>query len=77
MGYNRNSQKEVVYGPKELFGYGIHDYYIEQGIRQLTTALVGHFVRTARLADLCGLNSSGAKFRLVLLVIYWETLLYQ
>jgi hypothetical protein len=41
MGYNRNLPKEVVYGPKELFGYGIHDYYIEQGICQLT-ALVGH-----------------------------------
>ena len=41
MGYNRNSPKEVVYGPRELFGYGIHDYYIEQGIRQLT-ALVGN-----------------------------------
>ncbi len=41
MGYNCNSPKEVIYGPKELFGFGIHDYYIEQGIRQLT-ALVGH-----------------------------------
>jgi hypothetical protein len=41
MGYNCNSLKEVVYGPSELFGYGMHDYYIEQGIRQLT-ALVGH-----------------------------------
>ena len=41
MGYNCNSPKEVVYGPTELFGFGIHDYYIEQGIRQLT-ALVGH-----------------------------------
>jgi hypothetical protein len=41
MGYNCNSPKEVVYGPSELFGYGMHNYYIEQGIRQLT-ALVGH-----------------------------------
>ena len=41
MGYNCNSPKEVVYGPRELFGFGIHDYYIEQGIKQLT-ALVGH-----------------------------------
>jgi hypothetical protein len=41
MGYNCNSPKEVIYGPKELFGFGIHDYYIEQGIQQLT-ALVGH-----------------------------------
>jgi hypothetical protein len=41
MGYNCNSPKEVIYGPEELFGFGIHDYYIEQGIRQLT-ALVGH-----------------------------------
>jgi ribonuclease HI/exonuclease III len=41
MGYNCNSPKEVVYGPQELFGFGIHDYYIEQGIKQLI-ALVGH-----------------------------------
>jgi hypothetical protein len=26
MGYNCNSLKEVVYGPRELFGFGIHDY---------------------------------------------------
>ena len=41
MGYNSNSPKEVVLGPSELFGFGVHDYYVEQGIRQLT-ALVGH-----------------------------------
>ena len=41
MGYNCNSPKEVVYRPRELFGFGLHDYYIEQGIKQLT-ALVGH-----------------------------------
>jgi hypothetical protein len=41
MGYNCNSPKEVIYAPKELFGFGIHDFYIEQGIQQLT-ALVGH-----------------------------------
>ena len=41
MGYNPNSPKEVVYGPCELFGFGMHDYYVEQGIRQLST-LVGH-----------------------------------
>jgi hypothetical protein len=29
MGYNCNLPKEVVYGPRELFGFGIHDYYIE------------------------------------------------
>jgi hypothetical protein len=40
-GYNCNSPKEVVYGPRELFGFGINDYYNEQGIKQLT-ALVGH-----------------------------------
>jgi hypothetical protein len=40
MGYNCNSPKEVVYGPSELFGFRMHDYYIEQGIHQLT-ALVG------------------------------------
>jgi hypothetical protein len=37
MGYNCNSPNEVVYGPSKLFGFGMHDYYIEQGIRQLTT----------------------------------------
>ena len=41
MGYNCNSPKEVIYGPSELFGFGIHDYFIEQGIKQLT-ALIGH-----------------------------------
>jgi ribonuclease HI len=41
MGYNCNSPKEVIYGPRELFGLGNHDYYIEQGIKQLT-ALAGH-----------------------------------
>jgi hypothetical protein len=35
------SPKEVIYGPRELFGLGIHNYYIEQGIQQLT-ALLGH-----------------------------------
>jgi hypothetical protein len=51
MGYNRNSPKEVVYGPKELFGYGIHDYYIEQGIPQLT-ALVGHIRQDSKTCRL-------------------------
>ena len=41
MGYNCNTPKEVIYGPPELFGIGIHDYYIEQGIHQLL-ALFGH-----------------------------------
>ena len=41
MGYNPNSPKEVVYGPRELFGFGMHELYVEQGIRQLST-LVGH-----------------------------------
>jgi hypothetical protein len=41
MGYNRNSPKEVVYGPVELGGFGFHDLFIEQGIHQVT-ALVGH-----------------------------------
>ena len=41
MGYNYNSPKVVVYGQRELFGFGMHDFfYIEQGIQQLT-ALVG------------------------------------
>ena len=41
MGYNPNSPKEVVYGPRKLFGFGMHDLYVEQGIHQLST-LVGH-----------------------------------
>jgi hypothetical protein len=42
MGYhNRNSSKEVVYGPVEMGGFGFHDLFIEQGIHQVT-ALVGH-----------------------------------
>jgi hypothetical protein len=41
MGYNRNSPKEVVYGPEEMGGFGFHDLFIEQGIHQVT-ALVGH-----------------------------------
>jgi hypothetical protein len=34
MGYNRNSPKEVVYGPVDMGGLGLHDLYVEQGIRQ-------------------------------------------
>jgi ribonuclease HI len=41
MGYNCNMPKEVIYGPPALFGIGMHDYYIEQGIHQLL-ALFGH-----------------------------------
>jgi hypothetical protein len=41
MGYNRNSPKEVVYGPTSMGGFGLHDLFIEQGIHQVT-ALVGH-----------------------------------
>ena len=41
MGYNCNMPKEVIYGPPEIFGLGLHDYYIEQGIQQLIT-LFGH-----------------------------------
>jgi hypothetical protein len=40
MGCNRNSPKEVVYGPVEMGGFGFHDLFIEQGIHQVT-ALVG------------------------------------
>jgi hypothetical protein len=45
MGYNRNSPKEVVYGPEETGGLGPHDLFIEQGIAQVT-ALVGHLRET-------------------------------
>ena len=41
MGYNCNMPKEVIYGPPALFGIGLHDYYIEQGIHQLL-AFFGH-----------------------------------
>lgn len=41
MGYNCNMPREVVYGPVELGGLGLHDLYIEQGLHQLTT-LIGH-----------------------------------
>ena len=41
MGYNANMPREVVYGPVEMGGLGAHDYFIEQGIRQVST-LVGH-----------------------------------
>jgi hypothetical protein len=41
MEYNRNSPKEVAYGPVEMGGFGLHDLYVQQGIRQVS-ALVGH-----------------------------------
>ncbi len=41
MGYNSNMPREVVYGPTDIGGIGMHDLYIEQGIKQITT-LVGH-----------------------------------
>ena len=41
MGFNCNMPREVVYGPPSLFGIGIHDLNIEQGIKQVS-ALVGH-----------------------------------
>ena len=41
MNYNCNMPREVVYGPPSLFGIGMHDLYVEQGIKQVT-ALVGH-----------------------------------
>ena len=41
MGYNRHMPREVVYGPIQMGGLGMHDLYIEQGIKA-TTALMGH-----------------------------------
>jgi hypothetical protein len=55
MGYNPNMPKEVVYGPQESFGIGYHDYFIEQGIRQVST-LVGHLRQhseTGTMMQLC------------------------
>jgi hypothetical protein len=51
MGYNCNSPKQVVYGPSKLFGFGMHNYYIEQGIRQLP-ALVGHIRQDSETGQL-------------------------
>jgi hypothetical protein len=52
MAYNCNSPKEVlVYSLSKLFGFGMHDYYIEQGIRQLT-ALVGHICQDSETGQL-------------------------
>lgn len=45
MGYNRNMPREVVYGPIQMGGLGMHDLYIEQGIKA-TTALMGHLRET-------------------------------
>ena len=47
MGYNSNMPLEVVYSLTELFGLGMHDLYIEQGIKQVST-LIGH-IRQARV----------------------------
>jgi hypothetical protein len=55
MGYNPNMPKEVIYRPQKLFGIGYHDYFIEQGIRQVST-LVGHLHQkseTATMMQLC------------------------
>jgi len=41
MGYNRHMPREVVYGPITMGGLGMHDLYIEQGIKA-TIALMGH-----------------------------------
>ena len=41
LGYNRNMPRTVVYGPIRLGGIGLHDMYIEQGLRQIML-LVGH-----------------------------------
>ena len=41
MGFNCNMPREVVYGPPSMFGVGMHDLYIEQGIKQVS-ALMGH-----------------------------------
>jgi hypothetical protein len=41
MGYNPNMPREVVYGPVEAFGLGMHDYFIEQGIDHVSY-FVGH-----------------------------------
>ena len=51
MHYNRNMPKEVVYGTQSLFGLGLHDYYIEQGINQIST-LVGHIRQASDTGDM-------------------------
>ena len=41
LGFNRNLPRAVVFGPVAMGGLGLHDLYVEQGVRQIS-ALVGH-----------------------------------
>jgi hypothetical protein len=50
-GYNCNMPKEVIYGPPELFGIGVHYYFIEQGVQQLVT-LFGHIRQTSETSKM-------------------------
>ena len=55
MGYNCNMPREVVYGPLELGGLGMHDYFIEQGIAQIAT-LVGHTRQDSETAKMIAIE---------------------
>ena len=48
-GYNRNTKKEILYGPMELGGACFRDLYVQQGIGQ-----IGLFMRNWRLNTTAG-----------------------
>ena len=41
MGFNKHTPREIVFGPPSLGGIGMHNLYVEQGIRHLSS-LLGH-----------------------------------
>ena len=41
LGFNRHLPRAVVFGPISMGGLGLHDLYVEQGVRQISN-LVGH-----------------------------------
>ena len=48
-GYNRNTKKEILYGPLELGGANFRHLYVQQGVGQVTT-----FLKHWRLKSLAG-----------------------
>ena len=48
-GYNRNTKKEILYGPLELGGANFRHLYIQQGVGQVTT-----FIKHWRLQSTAG-----------------------
>ena len=41
MGFNQHMPREIVFGPHSLGGIGLHNLYVEQGIRHIS-GLIGH-----------------------------------